>query len=121
MHGTASHRVYDTEDGELHPGDMYIADWHFHDENGKCTLNGWTNCDGKHLHVVLPNGRHWDVDSRASNCTVPNDTTHRCWVRHGEPPNVTVDKAGETCRAGAGSIAADDYHGFLRNGWLTAG
>ena len=121
MHGTASNRVYDTEDGELHPGDMYFADWHFHDENGKCVGNGWTNCDGKHLHVVLPNGHHWDVDGRASNCTLPNDTTHRCWVRHGEPPNVTVDKAGQTCQAGAGTILSGDYHGFLRNGELTAG
>lgn len=30
--------------------------------------------------------------------------SNHCWVRHGEPPNVTVDKNG---------------HGFLRNGELT--
>ena len=74
------------------------------------------NCPGEHLYAVLPNGRYWDIDSRASNCGRPDDRTHRCWVRHGEPPNVTVDKQGDTCTAGAGSILADDYHGFLRAG-----
>ena len=67
----------------------------------------------------LPNGREWDIDSRCSNCTLPDDRIHRCWVRHGEPPNIHVDKNGHTCSAGAGSILAGDYHGFLHNGELT--
>lgn len=44
---------------------------------------------------------------------------HKCWIRHGEPPDVNVDKAGVTCGAGAGSIMVPGYHGFLRNGYLT--
>lgn len=95
---------------DLPPGSMYWASWH------ACS---WDNCDGQHLHVVLPNGDHWDVDGRASNCTMRDDRTHRCWIRHGEPPLITVDKNGHTCSAGAGSILSGDYHGFLRNGVLT--
>lgn len=106
-----SQRVHSSD---LTPGAMYFM---AHDDKCWC----WDNCDGKHLHVVLPDGHHWDVDSRASNCDLPHDRFHRCWVRHGDPPTVTVDKAGNTCRAGAGSILTDSYHGFLRNGVLTAG
>jgi hypothetical protein len=73
---------------------------------------------GRILAVMTPGGT-WIIDSRASNCTKPTDNKHRCWVRHGEPPNVTVDKNGETCEAGAGSIIAGSYHGFLRSGELT--
>lgn len=78
--------------------------------------------DGRCLIVKLPNGRDWIIDSRASNCTKPEDTTHKCWPRSGTPPNITVGKEfGNTCSAGAGSIMSGDYHGFLRNGYLTAG
>ncbi len=79
--------------------------------------------DGIHLIVRCPNGHDWHVDSRASNCTMPDDREHRCWVRHGDPRTepVTVDKNGVTCAAGAGSILAGDYHGFLASGTLTAG
>lgn len=77
--------------------------------------------EGPQLTVVCPNGAEWTIDSRASNCTLPYDYEHRCWVRHGDPPNVTVDKNGLTCAAGGGSIQAGDYHGFLQNGVLTAG
>lgn len=73
--------------------------------------------DGRTLFVVTPGG-HWSPDSRASNCTDPDDNRHYCWVRHGEPPLITVDKKGETCKAGAGSIGIGGYHGFLRNGKL---
>lgn len=69
-------------------------------------------------YVKLPDGRTWYIDSRASNCDKPGDSSHRCWVRHGEPPNLTVDKIGNTCGAGGGSIATDGYHGFLRGGFL---
>lgn len=53
------------------------------------------------------------------NCTMPYDYEHRCWVRHGEPPAITVDKQGHTCAAGAGSIQCGSYHGFLEDGALT--
>lgn len=107
--------VFDTPDGTLGPGAMYYRE---HRDDSWCT-GRWTNCDGRHLHVVLPNRIDWDVDSRASNCTMPNDTTHRCWIREGDPPNVTAGKNGHTCTAGAGSIQAGDYHGFLQGGALT--
>lgn len=86
----------------------------------------WMSCfppasDGRRLMVMLPNGREWLVDGPASNCTMKDDHAqqrHRCWVRHGEWPAITVDKDGVTCAAGAGSIQAGDYHGFLRGGYL---
>lgn len=114
---------------EMEPGDMYYADWFSCvPEPGGCH-HGWSNCDGKHLIVILPSPHHhpWDVDGRASNCTLKDDTTHRCWVRHGDPRTeaVHVDKAvpghlsGTTCSAGAGSIQADGWHGFLHHGKIT--
>jgi len=76
--------------------------------------------DGHSLVVVLPNGHQWHVDMRCSNCTMPNDNKHRCWVRHGDvrKGEITVDKNGRTCSAGAGSIQSGDYHGFLRDNHL---
>lgn len=97
--------------------------WGTYDEvkDGYCIF-GWTNCNGRHLHVILPNGGYWAIDSRAGNCTMRQDTVHRCWIRHGEAPLITVDKNGLTCQAGAGSIMSSSgeppYHGFLRNGVL---
>jgi hypothetical protein len=78
--------------------------------------------DGIALMVRLPNGRDWMVDSEASNCTRKGER-HECWVRHGDPRtgHVHVDKDGDTCSAGAGSILAGDYHGFMHNGVLTSG
>lgn len=103
--------VWDTPDGtNQHPGDMFWL---------PCLTCPWDNCPGEHLHVILPNRRSWDIDGRASNCTMRDERTHRCWIRHGTPPHVTVDKAGFTCQAGAGSILLGDYHGFLREGALT--
>jgi hypothetical protein len=111
-------RLYDTPSGELEPGCLYWATWH-HGSEGQC-IDGWTNCPGVHLMAVLPNGRRWDIDSRAANCALPKDTTHRCWVRTGELPKITVGKVGgPTCTAGAGSIVAGDYHGMLQNGIFT--
>lgn len=109
-------RLYNTASGRPEPGDIY-----FRQLNCKvwgCGY-GWTNCSGIHLHTVLPTGEPWDVDSRASNCTMKDDGEHRCWVRHGDPSKgelVHVDKNGLTCAAGAGSIATSQWHGFLHHG-----
>lgn len=80
----------------------------------------WKGSDGIALMVRLPDGHDWHVDSRASNCGSPDDDEHACWVRHGDPREcrVTVDKDGQTCSAGAGSIASPNWHGFLRDGQL---
>ena len=76
----------------------------------------WKGPDGRSLIARCPGGHDWAIDARASNCALPGDEEHRCWIRHGEPPLITVDKDGLTCAAGAGSIQAGAYHGFLRNG-----
>lgn len=75
--------------------------------------------DGRCLYVKTPGG-DWCLDARASNCTLPDDHTHKCWVRHGKPEDGTlhVDKNGHTCGAGAGSIMMKNYHGFLHHGFL---
>lgn len=74
------------------------------------------------LVVKLPNGIDWVVDSQATNCTIPDDhkqERHHCWVIEGELPNITAGKSGPTCSAGAGSIQAGNYHGYLEKGYLT--
>lgn len=73
------------------------------------------------ISIKLPGGTEWCVDSQANNCTMKEDhgqRQHHCWIVRGTPPNLTVTKDGPTCAAGAGSIAAPGYHGFLRDGWL---
>lgn len=73
--------------------------------------------------IVKTPGGDWMVDAQASNCTMADDHNqerHHCWVAHGTPPEITVDKNGVTCAAGAGSIQAGTYHGFLRGGYLEA-
>jgi hypothetical protein len=92
------------------PGAMWYADW----------MGEWAHGpDGRTLVVKLPDGHQWTVDAEATNCTRKGDRAHKCWIRNGEPPMVTVGKDGETCAAGAGSIASPGYHGFLRAGVLT--
>lgn len=95
-------------------GAMWYADWYLDYPFG----DQYKGPDGHCLTVKTPGG-DWIVDSRASNCTKPDDTVHKCWVRQGIPPNITVSKNGNTCSAGAGSIQIGDYHGFLQNGQLT--
>jgi hypothetical protein len=82
--------------------------------------------DGRVLMCRTPGGE-WNVDSIASNCTRRDDDVHRCWVRHGDPTDpqglrtgqpLHVDKNGNTCAAGAGSIQCGSYHGFLHSGAL---
>lgn len=108
--------LYDRGDGgppctiaDAPPGAMWDAPWMPESMRGP---------DGRCLFVRLPNGRDWAIDSEANNCTRKGDRTHQCWVRHGEPPRLTVDKQGDTCDAGAGSIQSGDYHGYLRGGVL---
>lgn len=102
-------RVYDTPSGAAEPGSIFVADWLPRD---------FDNVE-RHLICVLPNGHHWRMTGRASNCTMPEDRKHRCWVVHEETPGVFhVDKDGHTCAAGAGSIAAPGWHGFLHHGEL---
>lgn len=100
-------------DWENEPGAMWDADW----------CHDWrTGPDGLSLMVVCPGGGVWFIDGPAKNCTNPSDTAHRCWVRVGEPPNITVGKLAPrqtTCGAGAGSIQTHNYHGFLVNGVFT--
>jgi hypothetical protein len=105
-------RLWDTQSGQPEPGDLFFDDTMHHE--GHCLI--WNNCDKPHLNGVIPTGEWWDADSRARNCTLPDDKTHRCWIRHGEPPLVTVDKNGYTCTAGSGSIQTARWHGFLRDG-----
>ena len=104
-------------------GAMYYADWECSerplDAQGRKLWGwDWDNQFEPPLYVITPGGP-WCIDSRASNCTLKEDRMHRCWVRHGTPPNIHVDKAGVTCRAGAGSIICGKYHGFLHGGSLT--
>ncbi|MES2166611.1 MAG: hypothetical protein V4458_06200 [Pseudomonadota bacterium] len=65
----------------------------------------------------------WNIEGRASNCTLPDEPTHRCWVRQGTiGERITVDKNGPTCGAGAGSFfmgPRNCWHGFIRDGKLT--
>jgi hypothetical protein len=92
-------------------GAMWFADW-------LSDCDEYRGPDGHTLVVRLPGGHDWVVDGRANNCTMPGDNKHKCWVRHGAAPKITVDKNGHTCSAGAGSILVPGYHGFLRNGQL---
>jgi hypothetical protein len=112
-------------DNRSEPGAVY--EW---EHTYRCD---WDNCSGTHVTVILPTGDSWCPDRRASNCGSPDDRTHRCWVRHGPLDRLTVDKNGDTCIAGAGSIQTyeskimvDDeevvlrqaWHGFLHDGVL---
>lgn len=111
---------FNTESGDQEPGDCWYESW-YHEEDYKRDLCRWDNCNDPrgHLMVRLPDGYVWDTDSRASNCTMKEDRTHRCWVKHGEAPDLHIDKAGNTCGAGAGSIqGVDGWHGFYHNGQL---
>jgi hypothetical protein len=101
---------------EAPPGAMWDATWMSSRDSAR-----WHGPDGKFLIAVCPGGHHWHIDGKASNCTKPSDEVHKCWIRHGEPPNLTVDKNGDTCAAGAGSIQTPNWHGFLRNGVFTTG
>jgi hypothetical protein len=102
-------------------GAMWYGDWRL--KYG----SGIAGPDGHVLYVRCPdpntpplNAHDWCVDDECRNCTRKGDRTHKCWCRHGDPRtgNVHVDKVGNTCSAGAGSILTDHWHGFLHNGFL---
>jgi hypothetical protein len=122
--GSPDGRLYTLRDAPI--GAMWDADW-LHGIGG-----AYVGPDGISLHVRTPGG-DWCVDGQASNCTRTQDVdvegepgvkrfvrSHYCWVRHGDPRSgeVHVDKNGETCAAGAGSIVIGSYHGFLHNSHL---
>lgn len=118
-----------TDTGEIQPdigdfpvGAMWYAPWL--DELYQPTLD--------HVLCVRTPGGDWVIDSQCSNCTQPTatyredghtiqpkmQTDHHCWCIHGTPPAITVDKSCTTCAAGAGSIQAGTWHGFLTDGYL---
>ena len=80
--------------------------------------------DGLIVVCRAPDGGDWYIDGQAANCTMPQDKVHNCWVRHGTVgEKITVDKKGNTCRAGGGSLwvgqkTAGEWHGYLVNGEL---
>lgn len=116
------------------PGAMWFA------EGFSLWYSKRVGADGHSLMVKLPGGSDWCVDDRASNCDSPckncgtpylqhatngcrvyadSQPNHKCWPRIGTAPNIDVQKRhGHTCNAGAGSIQAGGWHGFLRNGIL---
>ena len=108
--------------GKVPAGAMWFAHW----------LDDMYQPQLEHCLVVKTPGGDWVIDSQASNCTMPaklihkdgkeyhpkKQLDHHCWIIHGTAPEVTVDKNGVTCGAGAGSIQASNWHGFLRNGYL---
>jgi hypothetical protein len=90
--------------------------WSVKTPGGEWHIDGIaSNCDIKCKHCNMPRFDHQD---RSPNCTFEQAHPHKCWVRHGEAPDFTVDKDGITCGAGAGSILVGGYHGFFRNGYL---
>ena len=98
------------------PGAMWYCTWYCRDDGIFHWGMGFQ--PEPPLSVRTPGG-DWLIDGRASNCTLPDDTIHRCWPRTGEAPHITVSKSlGNTCSAGGGSIISGDYHGFLRDGYL---
>ncbi len=98
---------------EAQPGALWRQPWLEDNE-------AYRGVDG-HSWMCRTPGGDWMIDGPANNCTMKGDTKHKCWCRHGTAPEFHVDKSGITCAAGAGSIVAGNYHGFLHNGWLTEG
>lgn len=115
---------------ELPVGALYVLDRAFY--GSRADPNAWpqVGADGLSIACVCLDGHHWYIDGPASNCDKKDDRVHRCWVRHGTVgEKVTVDKAGVTCGAGAGSFymgydhktGQHSWHGYLRDGVLKQG
>ncbi|HWE73536.1 MAG TPA: hypothetical protein VG328_10290 [Stellaceae bacterium] len=99
--------------GRLPAGALYVAP-------ARTLADGWEckGADGLNVVCVTPSGP-WYIDSRAGNCERSTDFAHRCWIRHGTiGENLHVDKDGNTCSAGNGSIQCGKFHGYLHNGEL---
>jgi hypothetical protein len=99
--------------GKLPAGALYVA-------RTRKLPDGW-DCkgeDGLNVVCVTPGGL-WYIDARAGNCPRSTDFSHRCWIRHGTiGESIHVDKNGNTCSVGSGSIQCGNFHGFLHNGEL---
>jgi hypothetical protein len=99
--------------GRLSVGALYVA-------RARRFSDGW-DCkgeDGLNVVCVTPGGL-WYIDARAANCSRPADGSHRCWIRHGTVgESIHIDKDGNTCSAGNGSIQCGSFHGFLHHGEL---
>jgi hypothetical protein len=116
---------FETVDGVYVPRPL-VGDFYVQEPHRWCC---WTNCDGKHVVVLLPSakdgsgdGHEWSPSNRANNCTKKDDTLHRCWVLHGDvdrPETLHVDKDGVTCTAGGGSIQFGDFHGYVSSGFVS--
>jgi hypothetical protein len=96
------------------PGAMWNAWWVGPHAQGE---------DGKSMMVMMPGQIEWGIDCEANNCDRKGDPAHRCWIRHGAAPNLTVDKNTtgskfSTCKAGSGSIGVPGWHGFMVDGIL---
>lgn len=101
------------------PGAMWFVSWYKNDETGLYTHPGFGKGFSESPLSVRTPGGDWLVDARCSNCSLPEDDTHKCWPRTGIAPEITVDKnLGHTCNVGGGSVIQGDYHGFLRGGFL---
>ena len=105
------------ERSELPTGALYICE-----RGPRAEPDDWPPAGPDGLSVICKTiDGWWYIDSRASNCTKPDDRKHRCWCRHGTiGDKLTVDKNGNTCAAGAGSFYMDEkrWHGFLADGVL---
>jgi hypothetical protein len=99
--------------GKLPIGALYAA-------HARKLPDGWDckGADGLNVVCVTPGGR-WYIDARAANCSRSAEFSHRCWIRHGTVgESIHVDKDGDTCSAGNGSIQCGNFHGFLHKGEL---
>jgi len=84
--------IWDTEDGKLHPGDMYELD----ERNGK---PWWV--------VVLPGDNHFPIHSLSSTDNKPWDVT-------GEVPNITLRPS-----VNFRPSSPKGWHGWITNGLIS--
>jgi hypothetical protein len=97
-------------------GALFCADRRGREDKNDYLRAGY---DGNAVVAVIPyldGTTYFYIEGRAINCTRKDDPDHRCWVRHGTVgERVTVDKNGNTCAAGAGSIVTPGFHGFIKD------
>lgn len=82
-------------------GQMFVHRLHKRSDNGELTTlrdapagamwrGWWMKHEGRYwdwdnqteapLICKTPSAREWNIDGRASNCTLPNEMLHRCWI-----------------------------------------